>query len=73
MVWAIGLTLAELKDFNRLLHQLVTTMAQMKTELMPEKTITCEIESTLLWLEVEGYPDSYILGLIINSDRQQLK
>ncbi len=68
--WAIELTLAELKDFNRLLHQLVTTMAQMKTELMDEERITCEAESELLWLEVEGYPENYTLRLIVNSDRR---
>ncbi len=40
---------------------------------MDEERITCEAESELLWLEVEGYPDSYTLRLIVNSDRQQSK
>ena len=68
--WAIELTLAELTDFNRLLAQLVTTMAQMKTELMAEERIICEAESELLWLEVEGYPNNYSLRLIVNCDRR---
>ena len=68
--WAIELTLAELKDFNRLLHQLVITMEQMKTELMDEERIACEAESELLWLEVEGYPENYSLRLILNCDRR---
>ena len=68
--WAIELTIAEFQDFNRLLHQLVTTMTQMKTELMDQERIACEAESELLWLEVEGYPDKYSLRLIVNRDRR---
>lgn len=68
--WAIELTIAEFQDFNRLLHQLVTTMEQMKAELMDQERIACEAESELLWLEVEGYPDKYTLRLIVNSDRR---
>lgn len=68
--WALELTAAEFQDFNRLLHQLVTTMTEMKTELMEQERIACEAESELLWLEVEGYPDDYTLRLIVNSDRR---
>jgi hypothetical protein len=68
--WAIELTEAELNDFCRLLCQLVETMNQMESELMDEERIACEAESNLLWLEVEGYPHSYSLRLILNSDRR---
>ena len=68
--WAIELTQAELKDFCRLLNQLVATMSTMASELMVEEKISCEAESELLWLEVDGYSDSYSLRLIIHSDRR---
>ncbi|MDJ0632893.1 MAG: DUF1818 family protein [Xenococcaceae cyanobacterium MO_188.B29] len=68
--WAIELTAAEFTDFCRLLNQLVTTMNQMKTELMDEERIACEAESDLLWLEVEGYPHAYSLRLILNQGRR---
>lgn len=68
--WAIELTAAEFKDFCRLLQQLVDTMAQMESELMDEEKITCEAESDLLWLEVEGYPQAYSLRLILAGDRR---
>ena len=68
--WAIELTQAELKDFCRLLNQLVATMSKMAAELMIEEKISCEAESELLWLEVDGYSDSYSLRLIIHSDRR---
>ncbi|MDJ0567582.1 MAG: DUF1818 family protein [Pleurocapsa sp. MO_192.B19] len=68
--WAIELTKAELNDFCRLLNQLVETMSQMKAELMEEEKISCEAETDLLWIEVEGYPDRYSLRLIIHSDRR---
>ncbi|MGL5793080.1 MAG: DUF1818 family protein [Waterburya sp.] len=68
--WAIELTKAELDDFVRLLNQLVETMSQMDAELMDEEKISCEAETNLLWIEVEGYPHSYSLRLILNSDRR---
>ena len=68
--WAIELTEAELNDFCRLLNQLVTTMNQMKAELMDEERIACEAESDILWLEVEGYPHAYSLRLILNQGRR---
>ena len=68
--WAIELTKAELNDFCRLLNQLVETMSQMEAELMNEEKISCEAETDLLWMEVEGYPHSYSLRLIIHSDRR---
>ena len=68
--WAFELTQAELKDFHRLLKQLVDTMQQMTAELMDEEKISCEAETDLLWMEVEGYPYSYSLRLILNGDRR---
>ena len=68
--WAIELTEAELKDFCRLLDQLVSTMSQMETELMDEEKINCEAETALLWMEVEGFPQNYTLRLILNCDRR---
>jgi Domain of unknown function (DUF1818) len=67
--WAIELTAAELEDFCRLLQQLAATMTQMAEELMDRERIACEAESDLLWLEVEGFPNSYSLRLILDRDR----
>ncbi len=68
--WAIELTNAELNDFCRLLTQLAETIEAMTEELMDEERIACEAESDLLWLEVEGYPHSYSLRLILNQERR---
>ena len=68
--WAMELTQAELKDFGRLLSKLVSTMSQMEAELMDREKISCEAETNLLWMEVEGYPHSYSLRVILNCDRR---
>lgn len=68
--WAIELTLPELQDFCRLLKQLIDTMNYMEAELMDCEKISCEAESDLLWMEVEGYPHVYSLRLILNCDRR---
>ncbi len=67
--WAIELTEAELNDFCRLLSQLAETMSNMAIELMDEEKIVCEMESDLIWLEVEGYPHAYSLHLIVQTNR----
>lgn len=67
--WAVELTEAELNDFCRLLMQLADTMQQMTEELMDEEKITCEAQSDLLWMEVEGYPQEYSLRFILDSGR----
>ena len=67
--WAIELTEKELNDFCRLLAQLTQTMNQMTAELMDEEKIACEVESDLLWMEVEGYPHAYSLRFILNTGR----
>ncbi|MGB3535594.1 MAG: DUF1818 family protein [Microcoleaceae cyanobacterium] len=68
--WAIELTEAEFNDFCQLLTQLAETMEQMSDELMDEEKITCETETDLLWMQVEGYPHSYSLQLILNTGRR---
>ena len=68
--WAFELTKAELNDFVRLLNQLADTMKQMTDELMEQEKISCEAETALLWMEVSGYPSSYTLRAILNSDRR---
>ena len=68
--WAIELTAIEFREFYRLLRQLSDTMAQMATELMDEERIAIEAESNLMWLEVEGYPDSYSLRFILHQNRK---
>ncbi len=68
--WAFELTEAEFKDFCRFLQQLTETMAIMKEELMEDERIACEAESDLLWLEVEGFPESYSLRLILHQGRR---
>jgi hypothetical protein len=67
--WAIELTEAEMQDFQRLLAQLAQTMREMSEHLMAEEKISCEAETDLLWLEVEGYPHSYSLRLILYQNR----
>ncbi|MEM8832249.1 MAG: DUF1818 family protein [Cyanobacteria bacterium P01_G01_bin.19] len=68
--WAIELSRDELRDFCRLLARLVDTMTEMSGELMDEEKISCEAETDLIWMEVEGYADSYSLRLILNCDRR---
>lgn len=67
--WAVELTEAEMEDFCRLLTQLAQTMVEMSEHLMEEEKITCEAESDLLWLEVEGYSHSYSLRVILSQNR----
>jgi hypothetical protein len=68
--WAIETTEAELNDFCRLATQLASTMRQMSSELMEEERISCEAESDLVWLEVEGFPHAYRLHFILLSGRR---
>ncbi|MEB3278240.1 MAG: DUF1818 family protein [Lyngbya sp.] len=68
--WAMELTQGELNDFCRLLTQLADTMTQMASELMDEEKISCEAESELIWMEVEGYPHRYRLQFILNTGRR---
>jgi Domain of unknown function (DUF1818) len=67
--WAIELTGDELDDFCRLLLNLAQTMRDIAGELMDEEKISCEAESDLIWMEVEGYPHAYTLRFILNRGR----
>ncbi|MBW4662574.1 MAG: DUF1818 family protein [Drouetiella hepatica Uher 2000/2452] len=68
--WAIELTEAELEDFCRLIVQLAETLRQIGKELMDEERISCEVESDRLWLEAEGFPQSYSLRLLLLTGRR---
>ncbi|NJR51200.1 MAG: DUF1818 family protein [Leptolyngbyaceae cyanobacterium CSU_1_3] len=68
--WSIELTAAEFDDFARLVEQLSGTMHQMASELMDEEAIACEAESSLLWLEAEGFPQQFCLRFILLSGRR---
>jgi hypothetical protein len=67
--WAVELTAEEFQEFCRLVGQLAETMQHMQTELMDEERISCEAEGDRLWVEVEGYPQTYQLRFILLSDR----
>jgi hypothetical protein len=68
--WALELTSEEFKEFCRLFTQLMETMKVMEEELMEEERISCEAQSDLLWLEVEGFPHCYSLSLILHQGRR---
>jgi hypothetical protein len=68
--WALELTDAELDDFCRLLLQVAETMALMREELMDQEAIACEVESDLVWLEANGYPDAYGVQLLLLKGRR---
>ncbi|MDX2100585.1 MAG: DUF1818 family protein [Leptolyngbyaceae cyanobacterium bins.59] len=68
--WALELTELEFRDFCRLLHQLADTLKQMAGELMEEERITCEAESELIWLEVEGFPQAFSLRFMVLTGRR---
>ncbi len=68
--WSMELTARELDDFCRLLDQLSKTISQMADELMDEERIACEAESDLLWMQVEGFPESYTVQFILNQGRR---
>lgn len=67
--WAVELTAAEFTDFCRLLVQLADTIASIATELMDEERISIEAESDLVWLEIEGFANSYSLRLLVLNNR----
>lgn len=67
--WAVELTAEEFQDVLRLTSQLADTMRHMQQELMDEERISCEAESDRVWVEVEGYPQSYELRFILLGDR----
>ncbi|NJN88015.1 MAG: DUF1818 family protein [Leptolyngbyaceae cyanobacterium SL_7_1] len=68
--WAIELTEAEFNDFCQLVGRLAEAMQQIAGELMAEEAVSCEVESERLWLEAEGYAQSYGLRMIVLSGRR---
>lgn len=67
--WAVELTLAEMEDFCRLLPEINQTVQDISHYLMDEEKIVCEVESELLWLGAEGFPDNYSLRVILSQGR----
>ncbi len=68
--WAIELTQAEFDDFCRFAQQLSDTLEQMRSELMDEEAIACELSNDRLWMEARGYPDQYQLSFIVLTGRR---
>ena len=68
--WAIELTATELHDFCRCARQLDSAMQAMAIELMAEETLSCEQETTSIWLSAEGFPTDYSLRFILLSGRR---
>ena len=68
--WSLELTATEFQEFRRMVNQLANTLQQMAAELMDEEKITCELESELLWMSVEGYPHTYDLRFILRTGRR---
>ena len=68
--WSIELTVREMEDFCRLLDQLSKTISQMADEMMDGEKISCEAESDLLWIQVDGFPESYTVQFILNKGRR---
>jgi hypothetical protein len=67
--WAIELTAAEFSDFCRVSQQLADTMKAMANQIMAEERLTCEQETTTIWMEAEGFPADYGLRFILLSGR----
>ncbi len=68
--WAIELTTTEIKELQRLLSQLIESLSAIADQLMAEEKIVVELESDILWLEVEGYIDNYAFSLILHNHRR---
>ena len=43
---------------------------RLQNELMDEEKINCELESDLIYLLADGYPDSYCLRILLNQGRR---
>lgn len=68
--WSLELTQPELDDFCRLALRLDAEIQHIAQELMDAEKLTCEAESDLLWLEADGYAQSYSLRFILLTGRQ---
>lgn len=67
--WAMELTLAEMEDFCRLFPEINQAVTEISQHLMDEESIVCEVESALLWLGADGFPDNYSLRIILSQGR----
>jgi Domain of unknown function (DUF1818) len=67
--WAFELSEAEMQDFIRLLSQIHQSIEDIHQYLIEEETITCEVESELIWLGAKGYPNHYSLRIILSQQR----
>ena len=68
--WSIELTTDEFQDFCRCARQLADTMQAMAAELMDEEQLTCEQETTYIWMEAAGLPSAYSLRFILLAGRR---
>ncbi|ESA38090.1 hypothetical protein N836_33985 [Leptolyngbya sp. Heron Island J] len=67
--WALELTQDEFEALRRLAQQLATIMASLASELMPDEQISCEQETSQIWMEAEGFHHSYSLRFILLNGR----
>ena len=67
--WAVELTGDEWADFRRLAIELAQTMAAMAIELMEEEALSVELETSQIWMEVEGVPLRYRLRFMTQGGR----
>lgn len=68
--WAVELTALEFQDFCRLSQSLAQTMATMAEQVMEEERLSCEAETSLVWVEVEGFPHDYELRFLVLGGRR---
>ncbi|MEO0770127.1 MAG: DUF1818 family protein [Cyanobacteria bacterium J06649_4] len=68
--WSVELTQTEFESFCLGAKQLETTMADMARQLMDEERLTCEQETEYVWLEADGFPESYGLRFILLTGRR---
>ncbi|NEP15390.1 MAG: DUF1818 family protein [Leptolyngbya sp. SIO4C1] len=68
--WALELSSVEFDDFCRLAQQLAETMSAMAAELMESECLTCEQETSHIWLEAAGLPERYSLRFILLTGRR---
>jgi hypothetical protein len=64
------LTAPEFQEICRLAQQLAQQMQAMADVLMDEESLTCDAESDLAWVEVNGLPDAFTLRFILQSGRR---
>lgn len=68
--WSIEMTAAEFTDFCRGARHLQNTMHAMAEQLMDQERLSCEQETSTIWLEAEGFPEAYSLRFILLTGRR---